>query len=70
METKQSHSGSEHGHSVHVLARSHLITLVVQVAELRLRSKVKGDFLLDVPEKQMPISSGLIWARRLDLEKL
>lgn len=45
-----------YSHSMHILACRHLITLVVQVGELRLCSKVKGDFFLDVPEMQMQIS--------------
>lgn len=55
---------------MHILACSHLITLVVQVGELRLRSKVKGDFFFDVSEKQMQISHQLINVRKYYLKKL
>lgn len=54
---------------MHILACSHLITLVVQVRELRLRSEVKGDFFLNVPEKKMQISHRLIDVRKNYLEK-
>lgn len=41
--------------NVHILASMHLITLVIEVGELSTGSKVKGDFLLNVPVDKMQI---------------
>lgn len=41
--------------NVHILASMHLITLVIEVGELSTGSKVKGDFLLNVPVDKIQI---------------
>lgn len=55
---------------MYVLACSHVITLVVHVGKLGLCSKIKWDFFLNVPEKQMQISHRLINMRKHNLKKL